>query len=395
MHQRSQKDEDRTWYGNLRGSDGSWNTRTACGRFGQVRVAFGRSREVGEWYEYLVKILRIWAHMTKVPTREMMRGSVVRRISSVNPDAEHIMCTFLALVVELDQLLAIIPEEDTPFLDKEVWCHDWSKFFGDNFSSCQKEAKEKGVTLPMSGKIAAKGNACVAALPKVQDAVCAMKEEAAKQAKAKATEEERVRLAEEEWKRLASEEAARNVAKEETTAPDEEEKESSEEEEEGEDGDAEASGDRQVACRPNLRRQSGTLSGALAASGRIPPALVWRARAANRARERTSEGKKAVAATLAPVAGPFRPAAVPVAWAISISEDDHVAPRLVARGSKRKAVEALEEEVETLDEVDEALQKQFEVMEAKCVQAEGIVREMWIGMDLIARMITKRCRMHK
>ncbi|KAG2139150.1 uncharacterized protein EDB93DRAFT_1106131 [Suillus bovinus] len=285
--------------------------------------------------------------------------------SSVNPDAECIMGTFLALVVELDQLSAIIPEEDTPFLDKE-----------DNFSSCQKEVKEKGVTLPMSGKIAAKGDACIAALPKVQDTVPAMKEEAAKQAEAKAVEEERVRLAEEEQKRLA-----RRTLQ----APDEEEKESSEEEEEGEDSDVEASGDRFV--HPKTGRMSTKSTPAIRYSKRCTRCerqnstcfgLAGQScQACKRAHIRCEysttppKGKKAVAATLALVAGPSCPAAVPVAWAISISEDDRVAPCPVARGSKRKAVDALEEEVETLDEVDEALQKQFKVMEAKCIQAEG------------------------
>ncbi|KAG2155020.1 uncharacterized protein EDB93DRAFT_1247976 [Suillus bovinus] len=330
--------------------------------------------------------------------------------SSVNPDAERIMHTFLALVIELDQLSAIIPEEDTPFLDKEVWCRDWSKFF-DNFSSCQKEAKEKGVTLLMSGEIAAKGDACIAALPKVQDAVRLMKEEAAKQAEAKAAEEERVRLAEEEQRRLASEEAARKVAKEETTAPDEEEKESSEEEEEEEEeGDTEASGDQYV--RPRTGHMSTKSTLAIRYSKRCAR-CEWQnsacfglagqsCQACKRVHVRCEysttppKGKKAVAATPALVAGPSRPCSCsrwrgPSLFRRTIA----LQPHPVARGLKRKAMEALEEEVETLDEVDEALQKQFKVMEAKCVQAEGIAREMWIGMDLIARMIAKRRRMHK
>ncbi|KAG2129251.1 uncharacterized protein EDB93DRAFT_1265832 [Suillus bovinus] len=212
------------------------------------------------------------------------------------------------------------------------------------FSLCQDEAKEKGVTLPMTTTLAVKGEVYFVMCLALQEAIQLIKEKAAKQAKEKAVVE---KLAEEEQlKKIAEAEVkkSKEVVREEEAVDSETLEEEKEEEEDNVGGLEDW-----VITQPKCKYST------------TPP-----------------KGKKATqvatVTTSALVAGPSCPAPGPVTQAISLSEENCTAPHLVARGSKREAVEMVEDkDLDEVDEVDEELQRQFEVMESQCQQAEGLL----------------------
>ncbi|KAG2081917.1 uncharacterized protein F5147DRAFT_783488 [Suillus discolor] len=74
-----------------------------------------------------------------------------------------------------------------------------------------------------------------------------------------------------------------------------------------------------------------------------------------------------------------------------VSEDEDAAPRARPgpRKGKRKAA-VVEEEEQDLDEIDDALEREFAIWGVKYQQAEGIMQEMKLEMDRVGVLMAKR-----
>ncbi|KAG1858598.1 hypothetical protein C8R48DRAFT_775033 [Suillus tomentosus] len=130
----------------------------------------------------------------------------------VNPDTEHLLCKFNAHLIELNTLVTIIPLSGaSSVLDMETWCTDWDEFLK-NFGACQTEATEKHIALPLTAAVGAKGDKCITAYPRMQDAIVITRKEAIEYVKKMEEERQAAEEEEEHTRKAEEEEVARKTA---------------------------------------------------------------------------------------------------------------------------------------------------------------------------------------
>ncbi|KAG2101828.1 uncharacterized protein F5147DRAFT_655153 [Suillus discolor] len=281
--------------------------------------------------------------------------------------------------------------------------HRWSKC-AQNFGACQTEAAEKCVALPLTATIGKKGDECIAARPLVTEAIRVAEEKCA---------EDTRKLEEEQWRVKEEEENARKAAEKEELARKTAEatalarkiaeagKKTGDTDGDGEQDGGDGEGDGESSEAPEktndtiiVQRKTGRMTAG--------PAPVMR-HSVPCTRTALPKGKKAKAAATAaapaPATGTSQTSGRKATSdrATVVSEDEDAPPRTCPgpRKGKRKAADIEEEEEEDLDEIDDALEREFAIWGAKYYQAEGIMRELKLEMDRVGSLIAKRRRIRK
>jgi hypothetical protein len=78
-----------------------------------------------------------------------------------------------------------------------------------------------------------------------------------------------------------------------------------------------------------------------------------------------------------------------------VSEDEETAPRARPGPGKGKRKASEVEDDMDLDEIDDALEREFAIWGAKYQQVEGIMKEMKLEMDRVGALMAKRRRVRK